>query len=442
MNTYDGDRLRTALEDAGWQEGEEESADAVIFLTCSIRDKAEQKVWSALGRYAGSWRAHRRPLVVVLGCMAQRLGVELFRRFPWVGVVSGPRHLGRVPRALEDALRGGGRHLLLDEDPRALEDLCAPPLRRENPYKAFVSIAHGCDNFCTYCIVPHVRGRFASRDPGAILDEIRALVASGVVEVTLVGQNVNSYGTDRADGWTFPRLLREAGSVRGLLRLRFATNHPKDLTEELVRTLAEGAPLCPALNLPIQAGSDRILARMNRGYTVEDYAARVALLRRFLPDVGITSDLIVGFPGETEEDFRGSLEALERFRFDQVHTAAYSPRPGTRAEAMENPVPEEERFRRLEEVNVLQRRIAWEINQSRVGRIYDVLLDAPAPRGEGQLQGRTPQDKVVLVRGAPSLLGTVVSVRITAGEHWCLRGERQDHGLRESGGAEEGGMGA
>ena len=429
MNTYDGDRLRTALEEAGWREDEDASADAVIFLTCSIRDKAEQKVWSTLGRYAESWKDHRRPLVAVLGCMAQRVGEELFRRFPWVRVVSGPRHLGRVPRALEDVLQNGGRHLLLDEDPRALEDLDAPPLRRENPYKAFVSIAHGCDNFCTYCIVPHVRGRFASRDPGAILDEIRALVADGVLEVTLVGQNVNSYGTDRSDGWTFPRLLREAGNVRGLRRLRFATNHPKDLTEELVRTLAEGGTLCPALNLPIQSGSDEVLALMHRGYTVEAYAARVALLRRALPDLGITSDLIVGFPGESEEGFRGSLRALERFRFDQVHTAAYSPRPGTRAASMGGQVPEAERFRRLEEVNELQRRIAKEINQERVGRVYDVLLDAPAPRGLGQLQGRTPQDKVVLVTEDPALLGRIVPVRITSGEHWCLRGERIEEEL-------------
>ena len=438
MNVYDGDRLRTALEAGGWREGEEESADAVIFLTCSIRDKAEQKVWSALGRYGERWRGQGRPTVAVLGCMAQRVGGELFRRFPWVRVVSGPRHLGRVPEALESALSEGGRHLLWDEDPRALEDLCAPPLRRENPYRAFVSIAHGCDNFCAYCIVPHVRGRFASRDPGAILDEVRCLVASGVKDVTLVGQNVNSYGTDRIDGWTFPRLLREAGRVRGLFRLRFATNHPKDLTEELGRTLAEGPPLCPALNLPLQAGSDLVLALMNRGYTVEDYAARVAMLRRYLPDVGLTSDLIVGFPGETEEDFRESLGALERFRFDQVHTAAYSPRPGTRAASMAPAVPEEESFRRLVEANALQRRIAGEINRDRVGRVYEILLDAPAPRGEGYLQGRTPQDKVVLVRGDGALLGTIRAVRITAGEAWALRGEWAYEGSPGDAGGGEG----
>lgn len=423
MNVYDADRLRTALEERGWHETDEAQADVVLFITCSIRDKAEQKVSSALGLFPLRWRRERRPVVAVLGCMAQRVGGTLLQRFPWVRVVSGPRHLGQVPRALEDALENGGCHLLMDEDPRALEDLCAPPLRRENPCKAFVSIAHGCDNFCSYCIVPHVRGRFASRDPGAILDEIRALVGDGVLEVTLVGQNVNSYGTDRTDGWTFPGLLRAAGGVAGLRRLRFATNHPKDLTEELVRTLAEGGVLAPALNLPIQSGSDRVLALMNRGYTVAQYADRVALLREYLPDLGITSDLIVGFPGESDADFQASLDALERFRFDQVHTAAYSVRPGTRAASMEPQVPEAERFRRLEAVNALQRRIALEINQQRVGRIEEVLFDAPASRGVGRIQGRTPQDKVVVVPGDSSLLGTFGAVRIDAGDHWCLRGE-------------------
>ncbi len=338
--------------------------------------------------------------------------------------MAGPRHLGGVASEVESFLSGGERRLLLDEDPRGLEDLHRPPLCRPNPWKAFITIAHGCDNFCTYCIVPYVRGRFQSRDPQEILEEARVLIHQGVLEITLLGQNVNSYGTDRNDSWSFERLLRECAALPGLRRLRFATNHPKDLSPEVVSAMAEGYPvISPSLNLPIQSGSDTVLRRMNRGYSVEEYAAIISLLRGVMPHVGITSDLIVGFPGERDEDFQASLDALERFRFDLVHSAAYSSRPGTGAASMKQQLSREEIFRRLERVNELQRRIALEKNRELVGTRQEILLDAPAPRGEGLLQGRTPTDKVVLVPGSEDLLGNFVNVRILSGEHWCLRGE-------------------
>jgi len=424
MNVYDADRLRTELVARGWQETSPEEAAFLLFVTCSIREKAEQKVLSMLGRFQKDRGFVEGPFMGVIGCMAQRMGEELLRRFPGVCLVAGPRHLGRVATGVEQALASGERILFLDEDPRGLEDLSRPPLCRPNPWKAFITIAHGCDNFCTYCIVPYVRGRFQSREPEEILEEARTLIDQGVREITLLGQNVNSYGTDRDDGWSFSRLLRECAALPGLGRLRFATNHPKDLSPEVVAAMAEGAPvICPSLNLPIQSGSDRVLQRMNRGYSVESYASIVSLLRGAIPHVGITSDLIVGFPGEEEEDFQSSLRALERFRFDLVHSAAYSPRPGTGAASMEEQLPREEIFRRLHQLNELQRQISLEISRKYVGTVQEILLDGRAPRGEGLFQGRTPTDKVVLLQASEELLGQFLQVRILSGEHWCLRGE-------------------
>ncbi len=424
MNVYDADRLRTELVARGWREASPEEADLLLFVTCSIRDKAEQKVLSMLGRFQKDRGCEKGPFMAVIGCMAQRLGEELLRRFPGVCLVAGPRHLGGVASGVEQALASGEKILLLDDDPRGLEDLHRPPLCRPNPWKAFITIAHGCDNFCTYCIVPHVRGRFQSREPGEILGEAQILIDQGVREITLLGQNVNSYGTDRDDGWSFARLLRECAALPGLGRLRFATNHPKDLSSDVVTAMVEGAPvICPSLNLPIQSGSDAVLRRMNRGYSVESYAAIVSLLRQAIPHVGITSDIIVGFPGEREEDFQASLQALERFRFDLVHSAAYSPRPGTGAALMKEQLPREEIFRRLHELNELQRQISLEISRTYVGTVQEILLDGAAPRGEGLFQGRTPTDKVVLVQASEDLLGEFVQARILAAEHWCLRGE-------------------
>ncbi|MCF7935242.1 MAG: tRNA (N6-isopentenyl adenosine(37)-C2)-methylthiotransferase MiaB [Synergistales bacterium] len=426
MNVYDADRLRTTLFRAGWREADPGTADALIYVTCSIREKAEQKVWSELGRLKGRWSRDGRPVTAVVGCMAQRVGGELMQRYPWVRIVAGPRHLAALPGALERCVHGSGRENHLDGDPRALDDLHTPPLSRGNPYKAYVTIAHGCDNFCSYCIVPYVRGRFQSREPGAILAEMEELTGDGVREITLVGQNVNSYGEDREDGYRFARLLRDAARTPGLRRLRFATNHPKDMNADVVAVMAEEPVVCPALNLPVQSGSDRILRRMRRGYTVAQYGQVVEMLREALPELGLTSDLIVGFPGETEEDFRASMAVLERSRFDLVHTAAFSPRPGTKAAELEETVPEEVKKARMIEAQHLEREIALSISKGYEGVEERVLFDGYAPKGEGLIQGRTPTDKVVLVPGGAELLGRIERVRIERGEQWCLHGRLAD----------------
>lgn len=424
MNVYDGDKLKTALGAAGWSEATEEEADVVILNGCSIRDKAEQKVWSDLGRFAPRWGREGRPFVAVTGCVAQNAGRKMLSRFPWVRFISGPRHIGAVPEGLERLMACPGEAvMLLDDDPRAFKELGGAPLERDNPWKAYVTIAHGCDNFCSYCIVPYVRGRFLSRPPGEILDEMRTLAADGVKEITLLGQNVNSYGTDFADGYTFSGLLRD-GAATGVERLRFVTSHPKDFTPDIVDVMAEiSSVICPSINLPIQSGSDRMLRVMNRGYTLDQYRRAVEGIRNRLPGAGLTTDLIVGHPGETECDFEASLRALEEFRFDLVHTAAYSPREGTAAARREDQIPREVKMARLREVNALQSKIAGEINASLEGAVLPVLLDDLAPKGEGLLQGRTPSDKVTLVEAGPEMLGRTVPVKIARGESWCLYGD-------------------
>lgn len=421
MNQYDADKIRTALIARGAHETTEESAGVVIFIGCSIRGKAEHKVWSELGHYQERWRAEGRPLVAMTGCIAQNVGVSMSKRYPWVRVVSGPRHIGMLPDALETALHSGERVILLDDDPRELHELRFAPLERRFSWKASVMISHGCDNFCTYCIVPYVRGRFASRSPQEIMDEVRQLIGGGVKEICLLGQNVDTYGTD-LEHYSFADLLNDVAHMEGLKRLRFMTSYPTDFTKDVVDAIVENDNICPSINLPIQSGSDRILKAMNRRYTVEEYAEVVGCIRRGLPEAGLTSDLIVGFPGETDEDFARSVEALKRFRFDQVHTAAYSIRQGTPAAVMKDQVPESVKNWRLNEVNRLQAEIARDINKTLIGRRYRVLTDGKALKGEF-LQGRNPADKVILFKGNENLIGTFVDVEVTAAESWSLKGK-------------------
>ncbi|MCL2767955.1 MAG: tRNA (N6-isopentenyl adenosine(37)-C2)-methylthiotransferase MiaB [Synergistaceae bacterium] len=424
MNVYDSDKLRTALKNRGWTEcSGDEYADVVIFIGCSVRDKAEQKVWSELGRFSSSWEKHRRPIVAVTGCIAQNIGKKMLQRYPWVRLVSGPRHIGLVPDGLEAALSDAaagtkGRVILLDEDPRAFTDieLGDIPYSRLNRWRAFITIAHGCDNFCAYCIVPYVRGRFLSRPFPEIIKEAQMLADDGVIEITLLGQNVNSYPN-------FSALLGTVAKIPGIELVRFVTSLPQDFSDGIITAMAEEPKICPSVNLPIQAGSNEVLKRMNRKYTREEYFSLVERIRARLPEVGITSDLIVGFPGESEQDFEQSIDALSRVRFDQVHTAAYSIREGTAAARFPDQLPLEVRMERLNRVNAHQNKISFEINQKLTYKEYRILLDDHAPKGEGLIQGRTPTDKVVLLKGNESLLGSFARVKITNAENWCLNGE-------------------
>ncbi|MBQ7268156.1 MAG: tRNA (N6-isopentenyl adenosine(37)-C2)-methylthiotransferase MiaB [Synergistaceae bacterium] len=425
MNVYDADRVRTVLCSRGWQEVNEAEADVVIIMGCSVRAKAEQKVWSELGLYDLSWKKSQRPLVALTGCIAQRIGERALKRFPYVRLVAGPRHIGFIPDAVEQILsRKKSRLSLLDDDPREFHGLdvdSKAAIKRANKFKAYVTIAHGCDNFCTYCIVPYVRGRFVSRKPEEVLDECRMLIDDGVQEITLLGQNVNSYGKDI--GLKFSRLLEEVARLEGIKRVRFVTSLPQDFTPEIVDVMAGNETVCPSLNLPVQSGSNRILKLMNRKYTREEYIEKVEMTRGKIPGLGLTTDLIVGFPSETEEDFEDSLRLLREVRFDLVHSAAYSEREGTPAAVMEGALPVSVRLQRLTRFNELQDSITLEINEALKGEVFEILVDDDAPKGNGFLQGRTPSDKVVIFKGSKELLGQFVKVKITEAEAWCLHGE-------------------
>jgi tRNA-2-methylthio-N6-dimethylallyladenosine synthase len=424
MNVCDSDRLREAMFARGWREaGSPDEADFVIFMTCSVRDKAEQKAMSELGKFK---RAGASARVALLGCMAARIGESVAKKFPFVRVVAGPRSLGAVPEAIDDSFATGRLHIIREAE--ALELSCVPT-PRGNPHKAYVTISNGCDQFCAYCIVPYVRGGFESRAPDEILREVSSLVGRGVVEITLLGQNVNTYGRDFArggpalPGYRFSNLLADVSAVEGLRRLRFTTSHPIDFTDDVIDAMVSAPAICPGVNLPVQAGSDKVLREMNRGYTRDEYLALVGRIRAALPGVALTTDLIVGFPGETEEEFEQSVDLLERVRFDLAHTAAYSPREGTVAASRTDQVPLSERARRLVRVNEAQTEISREINKSHEGKIFEILLDEPALKGEGLFQGRTATDKVVLVKAGPGSAGEFRRVRVTGSSPWCLEGE-------------------
>ena len=423
MNSYDGDRIRTSMIHMGWKETPEENADVIILVTCSIREKAEQKVASEIGRYDLRYRKTSSPAVALVGCMAQRIGLPISKKFQCVRLVSGPRHLGLVPQGIEDSFSDGAQRFFMDDDPRALEDLEVVPTERTNPFKAYVTITYGCDRFCTYCIVPYVRGRLQSRGHAEIIKEAEALAASGVSEITLLGQNVDAYGKDKKGEYGFASLLRDVSKIEGIRRLRFATSHPKDFDEDILEVMAGTPSICRAINLPVQSGSDRILKEMNRGYTRSQYLELVRRIRTVLPDVSLTTDLIVGFPQETEDDFRDSYDLLKELRFDIVHTAAYSPREGTKAAVMEGQIDNKVKAARLNEINALQSQLARELNEEYVGRTVEILVDGPAPRGEGSFQGRTKTDKVVIVKGSPECMGSYMDVKIIRASHWSLEGE-------------------
>jgi tRNA-2-methylthio-N6-dimethylallyladenosine synthase len=425
MNVYDGNKLRGELTARGWTETPDESlADFLLFVTCSVREKAEQKTLSELGKFRRSWELSRKPKIALLGCMAARIGEETAGKFPWIRVSAGPAHIGLVPDAMDDVAGSGSRYIFTDK--HAAEPLSCVPKTASNPHKAYITVANGCDQFCAYCIVPYVRGRFTSRAPEDILNEARCVVSGGAVEITLLGQNVDAYGKDFAGnraGYSFASLLSDVASIDGLKRLRFTTSHPSDFTEDILETMNANPNICRGINLPVQAGSDKVLMEMNRGYTRKEYISLVSRIRDALPGVGLTSDLIVGFPGETEREFEQSVELLEELRFDLVHTAAYSKREGTPASGRADQIPEEEKSRRLAKINGIQTEISRQINSALVGKVFQVLLDDRAPKGDETLQGRTSSDKVVLIKAPPEMTGTFQNVRITDSGPWYLAGE-------------------
>ena len=421
MNARDSESIAGMLEEMGMaREDVREKADLILYNTCCVRENAENK---ALGNVIWLKELKRdKPdlMICVGGCMTQEKGMAttMKARYPFIDLIYGTHNLYRLPEYIYRRLTEGEPIVeVFDMDGEVVEGL---PERRSSRHSAFVNIMYGCNNFCSYCIVPYVRGRERSRDPEEILSEAARLLESGVQEITLLGQNVNSY---RGGGAEFANLLRRLDAL-GVPRIRFMTSHPKDLSDELIAAYGELEHLMPALHLPVQAGNDEILRQMNRRYTRERYLDLVRRLRAVRPDIGLTSDIIVGFPGETRAQFEDTLSLVREVRFDAAYTFVYSPRKGTRAAELPDPISAQEKSAWIQELISLQQAIAFEALSAQVGRRETVLVEGVSTRDSGSLGGKTPRGHMVNFPGGAELIGRFVDVEITSAGKNTLRGRR------------------
>ncbi|MBW4522548.1 MAG: tRNA (N6-isopentenyl adenosine(37)-C2)-methylthiotransferase MiaB [Scytolyngbya sp. HA4215-MV1] len=433
MNKADSERMAGILETMGFEWAEEpEQADLILYNTCTIRDNAEQKVYSYLGRQAK--RKHEQPdlTLIVAGCVAQQEGEALLRRVPELDLVMGPQHANGLKDLLEQVFNGN--QVVATEPIHIVEDITKP--RRDSTITAWVNVIYGCNERCTYCVVPNVRGVEQSRTPEAIRAEMEELGQQGYKEITLLGQNIDAYGRDlpgsTAEGrhqHTFTDLLTFVHDVPGVERLRFATSHPRYFTERLIRTCAELPKVCEHFHIPFQSGDNDLLKAMARGYTQEKYRRIIDTIRRYLPDAAISADAIVGFPGETEAQFENTLKLVEDIGFDQLNTAAYSPRPGTPAALWEKQLSEEVKSDRLQRLNHLVSTKAAERSQRYQGRIEEVLVEDQNPKDPTQVMGRTRGNRLTFFTGdIHTLKGQLVPVRITEVRPFSLTGKPVEAG--------------
>ena len=396
-----------------------EDADIIIYNTCCVRENAENK---ALGNviWLKELKKDKPGLVIgVCGCMMQEKGVaeDLKRKYPFIDLVFGTHNASNFPEYLSRVLLGGERVFEVWDSQGSVTE--GQPAKRSCSFSAFVNIMYGCNNFCTYCIVPYVRGRERSRKPEDILDECAKLKDAGVREITLLGQNVNSY---MGGGSAFAELLKRVDTL-GIERIRFMTSHPKDITDELISCFGSLKHLCPQLHLPMQAGDDEVLKRMNRHYTIDAYMDKVRRVREACPEIGLTTDIIAGFPGETRAQFEGTLRAVEQAQFDSAYTFIYSPRAGTKAAEYPDPVPMEEKTRWLEELIALQLGITARMLREQIGRTFPVLVESVSLRSESTVGGKTPRGLMVNFPGGRELIGKTVNVKITDAGKNTLKGE-------------------
>ncbi|MGL4346138.1 MAG: tRNA (N6-isopentenyl adenosine(37)-C2)-methylthiotransferase MiaB [Cellulosilyticaceae bacterium] len=427
MNARDSEKIEGMLEQIGYEKVEEENkADFIIYNTCCVRENAEMKIYGRLGWLKSQKKRNPNLMIALCGCMMQQDIVvdTLKKNYKFVDMIFGTYNIYKLPELLQTRLETrSSRSLVIDiwdSHQDIVEDL---PSVRKQPFKACVNIMYGCNNFCTYCIVPYVRGRERSREKSDILTEVRALVADGVTEIMLLGQNVNSYGKNLPEPVSFAQLLRDLNEIEGLERIRFMTSHPKDLSDDLIMAMAECQKVCKSLHLPFQAGSSKVLKQMNRRYTKEDYLTLVDKIRTAMPDIPLTSDIIVGFPGETEEDFEETLEVVKKIGFSNAFTFIYSKRTGTPAATMEDQVDEQvakERFNRL--IAILHPSVAEFMNKQ-IGKTEVVLLEDVSKNDPGILSGRTEGSVLVHVEADPSLIGQYVSVKIVDCKTHYLVGE-------------------
>ena len=420
MNAHDSERIKGMLESLGLGEAvSRDEADVIVFNTCTVREKPDQRFAAHLAQAAALKKSDPERVIAVGGCYAEAQRERIFQLYPYVDVAFGP---GSIPH-LADWIGAGGLGVprgRFAEWSHFAGDL---PARRERAFQAWVQISMGCNSVCSYCIVPAVRGREQSRRPGEIVAEVAGLAADGVREVTLLGQNVNSWGRDLLPGirTEFGELLRAVDAVPGIGRIRFTSPHPKDFREPVIEAMAECSAVCEHTHLPLQSGSTRVLKRMRRTYGRERYLALVERLRDAIPDLALTTDIIAGFPGETEADFRETLEVVEEVRYDSAFTFVYSPRRGTEAAAMPDQVPEEVKRERVERLIEVVQRIARERNEERVGGVEEVLVEGPSRTEPTLLRGRTRRNTTVVFRGQAKA-GELVRVRIEGATSTTLRG--------------------
>ncbi|MFP5528336.1 tRNA (N6-isopentenyl adenosine(37)-C2)-methylthiotransferase MiaB [Peptococcus simiae] len=425
MNEHDSEIMAGLLAGQGYTPTDQrDEADIIIINTCCIREKAEHKVLSLLGELRGQIEADPNKVVAVCGCMVQQEDIvpKIRKACPHVKLIIGTHNFHRIAEYIDRIRESNETICDIPTDELLIEE--ALPTMREFPFKAFVNITYGCNNYCTYCIVPYVRGRERSRDMVDILNEVRSLVADGVKEVTFLGQNVNSYGNDLDDPEAhFPGLLRAADQIEGLERIRFMTSHPKDLSQELIDVIADSRHICHYIHLPVQAGSSRILQRMNRRYTKDHYLTLVEAIRKAMPEAALTTDIIVGFPGETEEDFQETLDLVERVGFDNAFAFAYSPRAGTPAEKMTDQIPLEEKKDRLARLNDLLAKWSLKKNQAYLGKTVKVLVDGVSKSNDCVLSGKTDTGKIVLFAGNEEAIGTLADIQVESAQTWVLKGK-------------------
>lgn len=424
MNEEDSEKLSGMLKRIGYERTENrEEASIIIFNTCCVRENAENKVYGNIGALKRQKKENPDLIIAICGCMMQQKGMAdaILEKYPYVDIIFGTHNSYKFPEYLNRVKTDGVQiKEIIDKETEIVEGL---PIDRKSDAKAFVTIMYGCNNFCTYCIVPYVRGRERSRKPEDIENEIRELVAKGYKEVTLLGQNVNSYGNGLDEEMTFAKLLRRINEIEGLERIRFMTSHPKDLTLDVVYAIRDCDKICEQIHLPVQSGSNRILKEMNRHYTREQYIELAKTIRREIPDVTFSTDLIVGFPGETEEDFNETLELVKEIRYDAAFTYIYSRRNYTPADKMDNQISEEvkhDRFNRLLEISNAGIAIG---NKEAEGKTYEVLVEGFSKNDDSKLTGRTRNNRLVNFEGGEELVGKLVNVKIVKANSFSLVGE-------------------
>ena len=426
MNFKDSEKLNGILEDIGYVKADTEKADFVYYNTCTVRENANVRVYGRLGALKNYKKKNPEMVIAMCGCMMQEPEEQekVKTTFKFVDVVFGTHNIFKLAELLYECLSGRKRVFdVWEKTDQIIEDL---PSDRKFGFKAGVNIMFGCNNFCSYCIVPYVRGRERSRKPEDIVAEVKKLASEGVVEVMLLGQNVNSYGKNLENPISFAKLLTMVEEVEGIERIRFMTSHPKDLSDELIEVMAHSKKICKHLHLPVQSGSSRILKLMNRKYTKEHYLELVDKIRTAVPDIAITTDIIVGFPGETEEDFQETLDVVRKAKYDSAFTFIYSKRSGTPAATMDNQVPEEVKRVRLQTLMDVQNEISYELNKPMEGQVFDIIVEGPSPRDEDMWFGRTSGNKMVLFPKDDSLsIGETVPAYIDKAQTWVCYGTIQ-----------------